>query len=102
MNFKKILMTLVAAAAMAVSASSSLMAATAGILDVPFAFKYLNTEMPAGRYAFRHSESPSAVLLTNLESQTTIQVRVQSGHTMDPVKLVFTEQDGTHVLKGAK
>ena len=102
MNFKKILTTLGVAAAMAVSASSSLMASMSGIIDVPFAFKYMRTEMPAGRYTFRYSASPSAVLLTNIDRGTTIQVHVQDGRTMQPLKLIFGEQEGTHILKEVK
>ena len=102
MNFKKILTTLGAAAAMAVSASSSLMASMSGVIDVPFAFKYMSAEMPAGRYTFRYSTSPSAVLLTNIDRGTTIQVHVNDGRTMQPLKLVFGEQQGVHVLKNIK
>jgi hypothetical protein len=99
MNFKKALMTLGAVAAMAVSGSGSLFAAQSGVIDVPFSFKYLNTEMPSGRYYFRYDTSPSSVMLTNVETRSTFSVAMRAGHTQQRLRLLFENRPEGAVLK---
>jgi hypothetical protein len=98
MNFRKALMTMGALAAMAVTGNAS----SAGIVNVPFTFKYLKTEMPAGRYQFHYADSPSAIMLTNIDTRTTIQVAVPAGRSTKPMRLVFDQTGDDHVLKSVK
>jgi hypothetical protein len=98
MNFKKALMTLAAAASFAASAG----AAPAGIVNVPFAFKYLNQQMPAGRYYFHMTDSPSAVLLTNLDGRDAVQVAIRAGRTNEKLKLIFNQKGTERILRYAE
>jgi hypothetical protein len=96
MNWRKLLLTTAAAAAISAGA---LNAAHAGFVDVPFDFTYQNTKMPAGRYYYRYTGSPSAVLLTNMDTRSTILVTIQAGGSWERLKLVFDERDGERVLR---
>ena len=96
MNWRKLLLTTAAAAAISAGA---LTAGQAGFVDVPFDFTYQSTKMPAGRYYYRYTGSPAAVLLTNMETRSTIQVTVQAGAPWERLKLVFDDRDGERVLR---
>lgn len=98
MNFTKALMTMGAMAALTVTAN----AATSGIVNVPFTFKYMKTALPAGRYQFHFADSPSAIMLTNVDTRMTIQVAVPAGRTSKPLRLVFDQAGDDHVLKSVK